>query len=134
MMFTQLDGLQCSNGTQPAKRKDILMKLPLKNANRTMDLLNKTCCKGVPAIGSQDGDDAIVYLKFFLQGHTWFLTELDVETGEAFGKVFSQQCPDGELGYFSMIELSTVRGTFGAVERDRHFKPTPLADVKNPCG
>jgi len=112
------------------------MQLPLKNANRTMDLLNKTCVKKVPAIGTTDGqgDNALACLKFFLQGHTWFLTELDVNTGEAFGKVFSQMCPEGELGYFSMEELSTVKGMFGAVERDRHFKPTPLADLKNPCG
>ena len=112
------------------------MKLPLNNANRTMQLLNKTCVKKVPKIGEQDGkgDQPIVFLKFFLQGHTWFLCELNQETGEAFGKVFSSQCPEGELGYFSMIELSQVRGTFGAVERDRHFKPTGLAHIKNPCG
>jgi len=112
------------------------MQLPLKNANGTMALLNKTCLKGVPKLYEQDGkgDDAIVYLKFFLQGHTWFLTELDQETGQAFGKVFSQMCPEGELGYFSMIELSQVKGTFCGVERDRHFKQTPLKDVTNPCG
>lgn len=111
------------------------MKLPLKNANRTMDLLNKTCVKGVSPLREQDGkgDGAIVYLKFFLQGWTWFLTELDVETGEAFGKVYSSQCPDGELGYFSMTELSEIRGQFCAVERDRNFKKTILRDINNPC-
>ena len=110
------------------------MKLPLKNANRTMDLLNKTCLKGVPALYEQDGkgDDAIVHLKFFLNSHTWFLTELDQETGEAFGLVMTSMCPEGELGYFSMIELSKLL-SFCAVERDRYFEKCKLSEVKNPC-
>lgn len=112
------------------------MKLPLKNANGTMQLLNKTCLKGVPGLYEQDGkgDDATVYLKFFVAGWTWFLTELDQETGEAFGKVYSPMEPDGSLGYFSIPELATMSVTpfRVSVERDRHFKKTPLKDVKNP--
>ena len=113
-----------------------MLELPLKNKNRTMDLLNKTCLKNVPTIYAQDGlgDDAIAYLKFFINDWTWFVTELDQKTGEAFGKVYSSGCPDGELGYISMIELSQMsdRRIGHAVERDRYWKPTPLKDVKNP--
>lgn len=111
------------------------MELPLYNSNRTMQLLNKTAVAGIPKIGEQDGKDAIAYLKFFINNWTWFLTELDLETGEAFGKVYSPMEPDGELGYFSMIELSELRGRIGhGVERDRYWDKKPLSQVKNPCG
>lgn len=50
---------------------------------------------------------------------TWLLTEL--EDGLLFGLCdLGLGCP--ELGYVSLIELSTVRGQLGLpVERDRHF-------------
>ncbi len=113
------------------------MQLPLKNSNRTMNLLTKTCLKNVPNIMGQDGkgDDAIVYLKFFIDSWTWLLTEIDQTTGEAFGMVYSSACPEGELGYFHLIELSTLRGSVGhGVERDKFWKKKPLKDCKNPCG
>jgi Protein of unknown function (DUF2958) len=52
---------------------------------------------------------------------TWLLTELDPDEGLAFGLCdLGLGCP--ELGYVSLIELSTVRGKLGLpVERDRHF-------------
>jgi hypothetical protein len=114
-----------------------MITLPLHNANRTMHLLNKTCLKGVPPLYAQDGlgDDAVVHLKFFLQDWTWFATEFDPETGEAFGKVFSSGCPEGELGPFNVLELAKLTGVFGqAVERDRYFTPCKLGELKNPCG
>ncbi len=111
------------------------MRIPLRNANGTMNLLTKTVLKGVPPLGAQDGKGkkAIAYIKFFMFGHTWFLTELDPETGDAFGMVYSPQCPDGELGYFSVRELAhlSVRGV--AVERDRNFTKKPLSECRNPC-
>ena len=112
------------------------MQLPLHNSNRTMQLLNKTCIKGVPNLYEQDGkgEQAIVHLKFFIDGWTWFLTELNPETGEAFGKVCSPAEPDGELGYFNLIELSQLRGSIGhGVERDRYWTKCTLAEAKNPC-
>ena len=36
-----------------------------------------------------------------------------------------------ELGYFSLSELTSVRGAFGLpVERDLYFEPTRLSEVK----
>lgn len=112
------------------------MQLPLKNSNRTMNLLTKTCLKDVPNLYAQDGlgDDAIVHLKFFIDSWTWLLTEIDQETGRAFGKVFSSLCPEGELGYFSLIELSESKGSIGhGVERDQYWDKKSLKDCKNPC-
>lgn len=111
-----------------------MITLPLKNGNRTMNLLTATCIKGVPNLRGQDGkgENAIAYLKFFHSGWTWFLTELDPVTGEAFGKVYSPMEPDGEYGYFSVLELASICRPH-AVERDRWFKPTPIKDCDNPC-
>jgi hypothetical protein len=109
-----------------------MLTLPLKNSNRTMDLLNQTCLKGVPKMMAQENvKDAIAHLKFFIDSWTWYVTELDPKTGEAFGKVFSCHCPDGELGYIDMNELAQIRGSVGhGVERDRYFKPTPLSQCR----
>jgi hypothetical protein len=102
------------------------------NANRTQDLLTKTMEQSIPPLYAQEakGDDVIVHAKFFLASFTWFLTELDPEEGTAFGKVESHLCPEGELGYFSILELQELTGPLGmAVERDIHFKPTKLGEI-----
>jgi len=108
------------------------MKLPLYNSNRTMQLLNKTCLKKVPNLYTQEnkGEDAIVHLKFFIDGFTWYLTELDQTTGQAFGYVYNAAY-GGELGYFDLTELAQLKGSVGhGVERDRYWKPTTLAEVR----
>lgn len=54
---------------------------------------------------------------------TWLLTELDPDGGLAFG-LCDLGLGEPELGYVSLIELSSVRGKFGLpVERDLHFEP-----------
>lgn len=93
-----------------------------------MKLLTKALAKKIPALYAQDGkgQDAIAYAKFFTPdaNFTWYVTELDQETGECFGLVVGFE---RELGYFTLDELQTIRGKFGLpVERDRWFAPTPL--------
>jgi hypothetical protein len=40
-----------------------------------------------------------------------------------------------ELGYFSLSELTSVRGPFGLpIERDLYFEPIRLSEVKTLCG
>ena len=53
---------------------------------------------------------------------TWLLTELDPDGGLAFGLCdLGLGCP--ELGYVSLVELTSVRGKLGLpVERDLHFE------------
>lgn len=42
---------------------------------------------------------------------------------------------DIELGYFSLLELKSIRGKFRLpVERDLSFQPTRLSEVKKRCG
>ena len=111
-----------------------MLTLPVKNGNRTQNLMTATVAKKIPAIRAQDGkgEDAIVYVKFFtpFSSWTWFITELDPETGEMFGKVYSHLCPEGEWGYSSLVEMSeTVVGGM-AIERDAWWKPKPMRDCK----
>lgn len=101
------------------------------NANHTQMLLTKAILKSLPALRSTKGD-AIVQVKFYINSWTWFGTEYDPETGEMFGKVYSNACPDGELGYWNMNDLAQLHIPH-AVERDYHFKPCPLSECKNPC-
>ncbi len=71
--------------------------------------------------------DALARVKLFCGGYTWYVTELDPTTGEAFGLVFGQFT---ELGYFSIPEMEALRVGPYRVERDIHFTPTPLSAVR----
>lgn len=98
--------------------------------NTGMKTLTKVNRKSLPAIGTQENSsDPIVYVKFFTpwDGWTWYASEFDGKD-LFFGKVVSPLCPDGELGYFSLSELESVKGPFGlCIERDIHFEPMELS-------
>lgn len=58
---------------------------------------------------------------------TWLLTELDPKGGLAFG-LCDLGMGEPELGYVSLVELSSVRGKLGLpIERDRHFRSRQVA-------
>jgi hypothetical protein len=96
-----------------------------------MKLLTKEILAKLPPIGSQESNpDPTVVVKFFdpCGSWTWYATEFDPATGEFFGLVdgFEQ-----ELGYFHLAELESVRGPLGlGIERDLHWTPRPLSQVK----
>jgi hypothetical protein len=83
---------------------------------------------------SQDGkgDAAIVHAKLFAlgSGATWYVTEYDPKTNEAFGYVTGLQ--EDELGYISISELESLKylGTVPRVERDLDWTPCTLGEVK----
>ena len=94
-----------------------------------MKLLTKENIKSLPALyANEEVADPVAVVKFFTPdaNWTWYATEFDGED-TFFGLV------DGfekELGYFSLKELKTIKGAFGLpVERDMHFKPTPLSEL-----
>lgn len=96
-----------------------------------MMLLTKANRKALPALGSTEkqGDDAMAVVKFFdpTGSWTWYATEFDGDD-TFFGLVDGHE---KELGYFSLSELQSVRGRFGlGIERDRHFTPTRLGDLR----
>lgn len=76
---------------------------------------------------SQDGKGmfAEVAVKFFCprNGWRWYITEADLDTGEAFGYVCGL---DREWGYISLEEL---KENMGIVERDMYFDPKPLGEA-----
>jgi hypothetical protein len=95
-------------------------------------LLTKANRKALPPLYSQDGKgmDAIAQVKFFTpdSNWTWYASEFD-GTDIFFG--LHVVGFDTEMGYFSLSELSSVRGPLGLrIERDRYFTPKPLRECK----
>ena len=84
----------------------------------------------LPQLYSQEEvDDPKAIAKFFTpdSNWTWYATEFDGKD-TFFGLVDGSEW---ELGYFSLSELQSLRGGLGLpIERDRHFKPTPLAELQ----
>jgi hypothetical protein len=95
-----------------------------------MQLLTHELRRRLPALYAQEaaGLEAIAYAKFFTpDAHwTWYATEFDGRD-TFFGYVLGDF---PELGYFSLADLTRVRGALGLpVERDRYFRPTPLREL-----
>ena len=98
--------------------------------------LTKAITDKIPALRAQDskGDEAIVFVKWFCPWNqwSWFATELDQDTGEAFGLVVGLET---ELGYFNINEMQEITGPMGLyIERDSHFSPTPLSVIRERIG
>lgn len=78
----------------------------------------------------QQGLDALAQVKFFMPdgSWTWYASEYDGQD-ICFGLVIGHEI---ELGYFSLSELEQIRGSLGLpVERDRHFEPKTLRELKS---
>jgi len=79
---------------------------------------------------TEHADDPIVQAKLFTPwaDWTWFVTEFDGED-RCFGLVSGHEV---ELGYFSLSEIAALEGPGGLrVERDLHFEPRPLSQVRH---
>jgi hypothetical protein len=89
----------------------------------------------IPAIGATDNaadyDQVLARAKLFspFSNWTWYITELDRETGQCFGLVEGLET---ELGYFDLTELAetTLLGGVPAVERDLYWQPMTLGEIK----
>ena len=102
-----------------------------------MMLITKAISKVLPKLYSTEKkkpEDIRIYLKlFFPWGRgTWYVTEMDQETGIMFCFVKSPLGPDcDELGYTDINELKAIKGQFGlGLERDMYWDDTTtLAQV-----
>ena len=102
-----------------------------------MKLITKEIAKKLPALYSTDKikkEEVRVYLKLFAPWSrwTWYISEMDPETGVMFGFVKSGFGPDcDELGYSDINELKSLTGPWGLkLERDMYWDDTKtLADV-----
>lgn len=94
-------------------------------------LLTQEDIRRLPALYSQENvADQIAQVKFFTPwtNWTWYAVEFD-KKDTFFGLT---QGHEDELGYFSLAELSSIRGPMGLrIERDLHFRPTPLSKLKS---
>ncbi len=95
-----------------------------------MELLTTDLRQQLPPLYSQESvADPLVICKFFTPdaGWTWYALEFDGDD-VFFGWVVGHE---QELGYFLLSELEAVRGPLGLpIERDLHFRPTRLSEVK----
>ena len=95
-----------------------------------MELIPQEIKELIPKLyETEEQNDPIAYVKLFLDGWTWYITELSIDNNICFGYVISPF--ESELGYFSLNEIKSIRGSLGlSVERDISFKPTALAIIR----
>ena len=107
----------------------------IHSGKRGHQLMTEKLADTIPAIGTTenmaDYDQVPAPAKLFspYSDWTWYIIEMDRETGQCFGLV------DGlerELGYFDLNELAetTVLGGVPAVERDLYWEPMTLGEIK----
>jgi len=98
-----------------------------------MKLLTKALEKELPALYSTDGtgelEDRIAHVKYFhpFSNWTWYGVEYSPDERLFFGLVDGS---DAEWGNFSLAELESLTFAGLGVERDLHFKPTRIGDLK----
>jgi hypothetical protein len=98
-----------------------------------MQLLTAELRAQLPALYAQEKEkDPMVHIKFFTPwtGWTWYATEGSEQEGDFifFGYVIGLE---KEWGYFSLNELSSVRGPGGlTIERGLHFTPKRRSEIK----
>jgi hypothetical protein len=95
-----------------------------------MELIPQELQKTIPKLyETEEQTDPIAHIKLFIDGWSWFITEISMDKDICFGYVIS---PFGsELGYISLEELASLIGSLGiGVERDVSFKPTRLSVIK----
>ena len=108
----------------------------IHSGKRGHQLMTEKLADTIPAIGATentaDYDTVLACAKLFspFSNWTWFITELDRETGQCFGLVEGFET---ELGYFDLTELAetTVLGGVPAVERDLYWQPITLGEIKS---
>ena len=101
-----------------------------------MKLITKAIENKMPKLYSTDGqgDKAIIQAKLFTpdSSFTWYILEMDQDSGDCFGMVTSNlNYNELEYGYFNLNELKDVRGQFGLpVERDQYFGRKTVGELK----
>ena len=84
-----------------------------------------------PLYATEEERDPVARVRLFssVSGWTWYVTEYDPATGEAFGLV--EGFAD-EWGYFSIPELEALNRAkgFGVIGRDGGFEPAPVREVR----
>ena len=98
-----------------------------------MKLITKHIRRLLPPLYSveeqEELGDPLVVCKFFYPDFHWTWYAIEFDGRDIFFGYVAGDFP--ELGYFSLSELLSNRGTLGLpIERDRFFRPTPLSEVR----
>ncbi len=116
-VLTSIAALRKFNSDAQSKRRD-----------QRVSLLTKEEIDRLPQMYSQeDNPNPLCLMKFFIANVTWYSIEYDVHAKLFFGYAVIQ---DAELGYFSLEELEELVINGLRVEKDLHFKPTKLSEIK----
>jgi hypothetical protein len=105
-----------------------------------MKILTQAILNKLPKIGDTSelaSNEIKVHLKIFnpYGAGTWYITEYDPDTKEAFGYVNLIGSDMAELGYIDMDELLKYRNRMGlGFERDAHFGNHTLDEVMKSGG
>jgi hypothetical protein len=95
-----------------------------------MKLITQQIRKCLPPLFSQEGDEAVAYVKFFdpFSQWTWYATEFDGKN-EFFGVVVGHE---REYGSFFLSELESICHRDGKprIERDLHFTPCKVGECQ----
>ena len=113
----------------------------IKRPSASLNLTPQSVIKSTPRLYEQDGkgDDAIVHLHLFGPMGDWWITELSEDGEQGFGYVRLASMPEcAELGYVYIKEIQDCvdelfikqRKLKALVERDLHWTPTTLGEVK----
>lgn len=78
---------------------------------------------------TEEQSNPLVMLHYFIGSWDWYITENATEGDgteiELFGLVKSECCPEGELGYINIQEVTNT-----GAELDLYFTPSPLSTFK----
>ena len=97
-------------------------------------LIPQTLLSNIPNLYDTEGElDPLCHVKLFTpdSNFTWYIIEISKEEKESSTCYGYVQGMESELGYFSLNELSSIRGPLGLkVERDLSFEPTLFSRIK----
>lgn len=77
--------------------------------------------------------DKIIAVHYFMAGGDWYITEMNRETGEAFGYTRLAAFPEGaEWGNIDLSELEQLSALRGLViiERDLYWEPVKFSEIR----
>ena len=96
------------------------------------NLISNEILKSIPNLyETEDQNDPLCHIKLFTpdSDFTWYIIEYSKsDSNTCYGYIIGL---DNELGYFTLKELESVRGSLGLpIEIDSSFTATPLSTIK----
>ena len=97
-----------------------------------MILITKELQRVTPPVGTNANksmQELVFFIKLFTPWTywTWYIAEMNYDTGECFGLV---QGHETELGYFNLNEIIEIKHWTGLrIERDKHFQKASYNDI-----